>query len=250
MLSFPFSVRPILAPVNERGAAALRAARSRGVTLIEVLVVLALVTMLFAGIASGTGRLSGARMRAAASLVMNSVRVAITHANSRGRPVRLVFDLDEQRLILEETRGRMLRVKDSDEGAKAGAAAATELEREASEMATRFGQGPQIPKPRFSPVASYGRDEQGLGRSLGQGIRYMQVQTEHDPEPIVEGRAYLYFWPGGGTEQAAIQVGRAGDFDGLTVLVTALTGRSYIERGRIDMEDSLRDTYFEERDDD
>lgn len=223
---------------------------TRGVSLLEILIVLGLVTILFGAVASGVGRLSGSRMRAAAGLVMTSVRAAISRANSQGRPVRLVFDLDEQRLILEETRGRMLRVRDSDEGAKAGAAAATELEREAADLASSFSQGPRAAQPRFSPVESYGRDEEGSGRSLGPGIHYMQVQTEHDVEPVVEGRAYLYFWPGGGTEEAVIQVGRPGDFDGITVLVNALTGRARLERGRIDMDDPRRDTYFDEREDD
>ena len=85
------------------------------------------------------------------------------------------------------------------------------------------------------------------GRELGRDIRFVQVQTEHDAEPRVEGRAYLYFWPGGGTERASIQITRPGDLDGLTILVDALTGRARLRRGRIELEEARRDVDFQER---
>ena len=65
--------------------------------------------------------------------------------------------------------------------------------------------------------------------------------------PRVEGRAYLYFWPGGGTERASIQITRPGDLDGLTILVDALTGRARLRRGRIELEEARRDVDFQER---
>lgn len=221
----------------------------RGFSLVEVLVVIALMAGLTALVVSGTGMLSGTRMRAAATLVMGSVRMAITRANSIGRPVRIVFDIDAGRLFLEETRGRMLRVANHDEGAKAGAEAATELEQQAQEYAREIVEGPRAPAAQFTPVEEFGEDddEPGAGRALGSGIRFVQVQTEHDVEPRAEGRAYLYFWPGGGTEQASIQLTRGGDDEGLTVLVSALTGRAQLARGRVQLDDGRRDHYFEER---
>lgn len=212
----------------------------------------ALMAALTAVVVSGSGMLSGTRMRAAATLVMGSVRLAITRANASGRPVRLVFDLDDSRLVLEETRGRMLRVRDEEEGAKAGAEAATEAEQQAAEYARQIVDGPRAPRASFTPVESFGGDDDDdeVGRALGRGIRFSQVQVEHDLEPRLEGRAYLYFWPGGGTEQAAIQLARPGDDDGLTVLVSALTGRSRLVRGRVDLDEGRRDHYFDEREDD
>jgi general secretion pathway protein H len=224
------------------------AGRERGFTLIEILLVVGLMAILSAVIVSGSGMLTGTRMRSAGALVMSSVRFAMTRANSIGRPVRLVFDIEAGTLMLEETRGRMLRVADEKEGAKAGAQAATEAEQEAAEYAKEIVQGPRAPQAAFTPVPSFvDGDDPAAGRELGKDIRFVQVQTEHDTEPRVEGRAYLYFWPGGGTERAAIQITRPGDHDGLTILVNSLTGRAQMQRGRIELEEARHDTDFQER---
>jgi general secretion pathway protein H len=223
--------------------------RARGFSLVEVLLVVALMAIMSAIVIGGSGMLSGTRMRSAGALIMSSIRMAITRSNSIGRPVRIVFDLEAGRLMMEETRGRMLRVSTEKEGAKAGAEAATEAEQQAAEYARGIVQGPKAPLATFTPVAAFGADgeDAALGRELGTDIRFVQVQTEHDSEPRVEGRAYLYFWPGGGTERAAIQITRSGDVRGLTVLVNALTGRARLERGRVELEEARHDGDLQER---
>lgn len=215
----------------------------RGVTLIELLIAVALIAMLTAGVLSGTGVIGGARLRSAATLVLTGVRTGITHANTTGLPARLVFDLDEHWVMLEETSGRMLRRLNEDDVAddpSAGAAPQTDLEREAVAEATRILEGPHEPPPQFSPVAQFGLgDEPGKGRLLGQGVSFISVQTEHDPVPREEGRAYLYFWPGGGTERAVIRIMREGQEDGLSIVVSALTGKAQIVRGEVELDDPM-----------
>jgi general secretion pathway protein H len=217
--------------------------------LIEILLVVALIAGLTGMVMSGSGALGGMRQRAAASLILNSVRTALTRANSMGHPVRLVFDLQGGSIRLEETQDRMLRVRSAEEGAKGGAQAATEAEKAAAEYAREIVQGPRAPSAGFVPVPGFASDadDPGLGRPLGTGIRFLQVQTEHDIEPRTEGHAYLYFWPGGGTERASIQIARQGDDTGLTILVSALTGRAKLARGRIEMEEGRREIDFQER---
>lgn len=224
-------------------------ALQRAFTLVEVLLVIALMALLSGMIVSGTGVLSGSRLRSASTLVMVSVRAAVTQANTTGKPARLVFDFEHNTLSLQETRGKMLRVTSDEEGAKAGAEATTEIERSAIEFGKGFADGPRAPPATFSDVPSFASDEDSdaPGRALGKGIRFVQVQTEHDSEPRTDGQAYLYFWPGGGTEQAAIQLTREGDSDGITVMVNALTGRARLVRGRVELEEARKDSYFDER---
>jgi general secretion pathway protein H len=164
--------------------------------------------------------------------------------------VRLVFDLDQDRVILEEaSSGVMLREKEDEQNTGAGADPATEAERKAKSEAERIVDGPRAPRASFKPVKEFGfdTDDPAQGRELGAGIRFRQVQTEHDGQPRKEGRAYLYFFPGGGTERASIQLERDGDEQGLTVLVSPLTGRARIERGRIELPEPRSDGDYTER---
>jgi general secretion pathway protein H len=217
-------------------------------TLIEVLIVVVLVTLLSGTLIFGSGMLASTHQRAAAALIMGGVRLGLTRANATGRPVRMVFDLDERRIALEEATGSvMLRVQDDEHATGAGAEATTEAEREAQREAERILKGPRAPRAQFSPVKQFGfEDDDKPGRELGPGVRFRGVQTEHDSEPRIQGRAYLYFWPGGGTEAAAIQLQR-GESEGLTVTVSALTGRAKIERGFIELPPDRLERDYSER---
>lgn len=215
-------------------------------TLIEVLIVVALIALMLGAIVFGSGMLSSSRQRAAASLVVSAVRTAVTRANSSGNPVRIVFDFEKNRLLIEESTGTMLRKKADAKDPTAGAAAATESEARARKEAERILDGPTVAPPEFKPIGPLGEE----GKELGSGVVIRQVQTQHDEEPITEGRAYLYFWPGGETEHAAIQLQRKGeraDDDALTVLVSALTGRAKIQRGRIGLPEPRSDGEYSER---
>ncbi len=211
-----------------------RSSSRRGLTLVEVLIVVALVALVTAGVASGSGLFGATRMRSAAMLILSAIRVGMTHANTTGLPTRLVFDLEERTIWLEETQGRMLRRLGDDDGdPSAGAAAATEAERLATEEAQRVVDGPREPPPQFIVVDK----DVFPGRELGRDIQFKSVHTEHDPYARTEGRAYLYFWPGGGTEKAVIVLTRPGDEDGISVVVSSLTGRAEIMRGTVEYDE-------------
>jgi general secretion pathway protein H len=217
----------------------------RGLTLVETLIVISLIAIMAGGVIFGSGMLTSSRQRAAATLIASAVRMGITRANTTGRPVRLAFDIDNHRVLLEETSGVMLRQKEA-KNTGGGAEAATEVEKEAKAEAERILEGPRAPRPEFAPVKQFGfdGDDPGQGRGLGAGVKFKQVQTDHDEDPRTSGRAYLYFWPGGGTERAVVQVVREGDKEGLSVVVSPLTGRAKIERGAVAIEGSRNDDEF------
>jgi general secretion pathway protein H len=217
-------------------------------TLVEVLIVIVIIALVSAVVLFGSGMFSSTRQRAAATLIVSGVRLGMTRANATGRPVRMVFDLDENRVRLEETSGKMLRDKSEAESG-AGAEPATEAEQRAKAEAERVVEGVNRSRAVFTPVAQFGSDgeDEAAGRELGTGIQFRQVQTEHDEEPKREGRVYLYFWPGGGTERASIQIKRQGEDHGLTVMVSRLTGRARIERGSVDLPEARSDGEFSER---
>lgn len=224
--------------------------RQRGITLIELLIVVTLAGMMVAAVMLGSGFLGSAKLRAAGGLVTNTVRVGVAHANTTGHPVRVVFDLDHHRIILEESADKMLREKSEDD-TTGGAEVATEAEKEAREYAKEILDGPRAPRARFKPIDVDGVEsiDGEPGRSL-QGIKFRQVQTAHDTAPVTTGRAYLYIWPGGDTERAAIQIYQGADDIGLTVTVHALTGRAKIHKGQIELEEPRADDEFGEREED
>ncbi len=212
-----------------------RRARRRGLTLIEVVIAIALIGLLTGSLLFGKNMLVGSRMKASATLIVSAVRFGLTRANSTGRPVRLVIDLDQKLLSLEEAGGsQMLREKGKD--LSGGAAPASSAEARARAESERIVEGPRVARPTFSKLSGVTGtvEELAAGRPLGDGVEVVLVRTEHDEEPVREGRAYVYFWPGGTTERAVIQLKKAGDRDtALTVVLSPLTGRAKIEKGAV-----------------
>lgn len=226
-------------PLHERCARGarrgLRGARRRGVTLVEILIVLAVVALVTGGVMAGTGQLAGARLKQSSTLIAGAVRVGYVRATATSKSVRLVFDLGTSEIWLEEADRPML-VTSNDRTATGGAEAATEAEREAIEEGDRIVKGPRIPKPEFHAVEETSLSVGGTKgkRKLPSGVRVRSVHTSHDAEPRTEGRAYLYFWPGGTTERAVVALDLQGARDtsqALSLVVAPLTGKVTVRSG-------------------
>jgi general secretion pathway protein H len=236
-----------------RKGQARRASRTgrRGVTLLEVLVAIGLVALLSGSLLFGRNMLAGSRLKATATSIVSSVRYGIARANATGKPTRLVLDFDEKKLSLEEASSSvMLREKGRDPSA--GATPATSAEARARLESERILEGPRPARPSFSKLRDVGGAAETLaaGRPLGDGVELVLVQTEHDEEPVTDGRGYVYFWPGGVTERAVIQLKKKGDRDAaLSVVLSSLTGRARVEKGAIDFpQPRFGDEEFSERD--
>lgn len=210
--------------------------RQRGLTLIEVVIAIALVALLTGSLLFGRGMLAGSRMKAAATLIVSGVRYGLTRSNATGRPARLVLDFDKKQISIEEASSSlMLREKGKDPSG--GATPASSAEAKARAEAERIVEGPRAARPTFSKLSGVSGpiDELSAGRPLGDGVELVQVRTEHDEDYVREGRAYIYFWPGGTTERAVVQLKKTGDKEtALTVVLSPLTGRAKIEKGAVD----------------
>lgn len=215
-------------------------ASQRGITLIEVLISLAIIGLV-AGIGIlGVGAQKSARMRGGAVMLAGAIRTAYSHASGVSKPLRLVFDIKGNQVVLEESSATLTIVKNDRTG---GAAGTTDLERAAIEETESILQGPRVPRPSFTPTKAFGfsPDSGQSGKVLPSGTRFVQVETGHDEEAVTEERAYLYFWPGGQTERAAIQLTTAApdeepnENNSMTVLVSPLTGKTEIKKGLLKM---------------
>ena len=226
----------------------------RGLTLIEIMVVMAIIAVVSGVAIAGSMQLPSARLRRSATMLASAIKVTYTRATATSRDLRLVMDLDQQKIWLEQSDVPML-VQSASKTATAGADAVTRAEQEALFEGDKILKGPPVPKPRFNPIDAYGfGDVQGGkgGKPLQSGIKFRAVQTTHDETPRTSGRAYLYFWPGGRTERASIQL-RIGDSEEsgriLSLLVSPLTGKVTVKGGPKELEVPTDDDHASDRKD-
>jgi general secretion pathway protein H len=213
----------------------------RGLTLIEILIVMALMAIFTAAAVAGSAQLPSSRLRRSATMIASAVKVAYTRATATSRSLRLVLDLDEQKIWLEEGDTPML-VRSKDTSATGGADPITQAEQAALTEGAQIVKGPPVPRPHFHSIDAYGFGvlESGKGgKPLQRDITFRSVQTTHDDTARTSGRAYLYFWPAGRTERAVIQLRvhqSAEESEQVTVLVAPITGKVAIKPGAVDLE--------------
>lgn len=207
-------------------------AHARGMTLVEILIALAIMCLMVGAVAFGTGQTSSAKLRASATMISGAVRVAYARTSATSKPVRLAFDFTEKTITLEESEAPML-VQSKDTTGTGGAAGATDQERVSAAEADGLVPGMRAPRVEFKPVIEPGLGVKGP-KPLPRGISFYKVQSAHDDAPRTEGRAYLYFWPGGQTERSsiALRVGESTEEDSmLSLLVAPLTGKTRVVAG-------------------
>jgi general secretion pathway protein H len=235
--------------------ARIRRTAERALTLVEVLVVCALIAVLTVAVVAGTNQLPGARLKRSSTMIASATKVAYSRATATSRYLRIVLDFEQNAIWLEEADAPML-VQSKDLTGAGGADPATAAEKAALAESDRIVKGPPIPKPTFRPVEALGFGEQeGTikgAKKLQRGITIREVQTGHDENPVTKGRAYLYFWPGGLTERASIQLrigDKTEDSSTMTLIVSPLTGKVTIKGGPVALKPLAGDQSDSERED-
>lgn len=220
----------------------------------EVLIVLAIIGIMTGVIVVGSGQLASSRLRHSSTMIAGAIRVGFSRASATSKSIRLVMDFTENEIWLEEGDQPML-VQSKDTTSTGGAAAATEAEKLAIEEGSRIVKGPTAPRVSFREIDAMGLVASSPGKGhkpLERGIKFREVQTAHDDQPRKEGRAYLYFWPGGQTERASIQL-RIGDSteekNALTLLVAPLTAKTTVKDGAASLLKPADDKEASERED-
>jgi general secretion pathway protein H len=223
-------------------------------TLVEILVVMVLLALVVSAVVVGSGQIDGSRLKKTATNISGAVRVAYTRSTATSKNIRLVLDIEGSAMWLEEGDVPML-VQTKDRTGTGGADPVTEQEKLAVSEGDRIIKGPRAPRPFFKAIDDLGVTpaEGGKGpRKLDRNIHFREVQTAHDDAPLTKGRAYLYFWPGGLTERASIQI-RIGesneDSSTLSLLVAPLTGKVTVKSGPVPVPQPADDKEASERED-
>ena len=237
--------------------------RRRGMTLIEILIVMAIIALVVSAVVVGSGRTGSAKLRHSSTMVVGAVRVAFSRSSSTSKSIRLVLDFKANEIWLEEGDQPML-VQSKDKSGTGGARAATESEKNALEETSRIVKGPTPPRTSFTEIDPMGlvASEPGKGhKPLEDGNKILYVQTQHDDVVRTEGRAYIYFWPGGQTERAVITM-TIGDSksekepnkekdeaNAVTLVISPLTGKVTIKDGVVPLGNPETDKDLSDRED-
>jgi len=191
----------------------------RGYTLIELMIVIAIVAIIAAASLPAFDSVTGANARAAAGELAASSRYLFDTATLRHQACRIAMDLETRSWWAECAQDRPPPGSD-------GAAADEE-----PGLADRFPDERDADRRRLLARAKFGQfsDRLARKRSLPGSVRFSEVWTEHQREPFDKGMAYVYFFPQGRTEEARVPV-RDGDTVYSAVL-QPFTGRARVVTG-------------------
>lgn len=220
--------------------------RPTGFTLLEMIIVIAMIALLMGGAVMAIGAVTGSKAKAAATELAGTIRLLYDSAALTGRTCRLVFELPAAKdddspvkyhaecakagLTARKDREEELReLRDTDRARK------REEEKKRVEADARFrslgsGDGPSVQelmareKLRVEDDARFDvySNEEIAERALPDAVR-ITVWTRHQRDPVKTGTAYMYFFPQGFTERSQLTVRQGSNI--WTLTVASLTGK-------------------------
>jgi hypothetical protein len=162
-----------------------------------------------------------ARLRTSAVRLASTFRFAYVHALTTGRTTRVSFPMGGGDLYVEDTDDA--HTLDVHDPLRSGGAAV-----EVDATAIRNARLVTDARPRGTRAAFTRLPERQFhARSLESQIAFVKLYSQHDEEPREEGTGHVYFFSGGQTERAVVQLRNSrGEF--FSVTLNPLTGRSEV----------------------
>ena len=195
--------------------------RRRGMTLIEVLIGLMIISIVLGGVAVSVGSVFSSRLSQTTGKLMATIRYAFDRAVMTGKPYQLVVDVDEGAFWLEEMEKEKsceMRLQEI-EGLEAGKAGLAEAETSAETLAKGTKKEDMIVRTTKLP----------------DGVKIVAVMAQHHQEPVTEGQARILFFPEGISEKAFIWLAREDTVH--TVEIRAIQGRGVLHREELSAKD-------------
>lgn len=197
-----------------------------GFTLIEILIVIALIGVLISISVPTLQSLGTSKLRADMVHVQGILREAFVLASLSGQNHRVVFDLNNQQYWVEVgaeqalVQQRQQKAKEKPKGGILGFLNGPEdvQRQEKDELSLVYDE--------FKPVSG----RLGEKRKLSKGVEFFAVWTEHLKEKAKEGEVPIYFFSDGYAEKAYVTLGESNQSGQIRVLVLEpLTGETHME---------------------
>jgi general secretion pathway protein H len=250
-----------------------RLRRQAGMTLIEIMIVIAVLGMMVGMLVVGFGAGRQAQVGRATNQIANTVRYGFDKARVNGQYYRMVINLDEGTFALQNAEeamylpatdrdGKIIEIDKSklEDQAQRDMRAEQSFNRSVQSAAYRDqpeaggggdgGSGGEEldvykPQPRKVPRArpplfAAFEDENSLSDlakpfTIPEGSKITYVRTADDLQPITKGEASIYFFPRGRTQKAHIQLESLDGTTQYTIKVEPLTGRVTVVDGAEDL---------------
>lgn len=229
--------RPLLSErAHKREALRLSGDRSgrRGFTLIELIVVIAIGSILAGSMTIAIANIRKADLKSATGMMAGAMRYMYNLAVINNRPYRLVIDMDEsvfwgEELETDDPCARFLPEGDPVAEASDREKEAEEKGKEADDLGP-VGLDPRRRAQSTSVRYQTAKDNLLSRRQLPRGILVTGVMTSNHEGPREGGRVAIHFFPGGYAEQAYVWLGEEGDPDedveaSITLALDSLMGR-------------------------
>lgn len=201
-------------------------------TLIEIGVALAVAGLMLAVAVPALSAVTRAQLRQKTGQLSGAVRALYGAAAIAGHTCRLVLDLDENAYWSECAKSDV-RLSREGERSQNGARVATREEELAAEAQQREGMSEEDRERAALAQKSAFAVSQDIPRTeLGGSVRFTDVWVQHQQERYSSGKAFLYFWRSGLTEEASIHLAQGDDV--FSLIVSPLTGKVKIAGDRID----------------
>jgi len=207
--------------------------------LIEVILVVAIIAVIVTGATFGLGAVTRTRLRSASFRVMSAARYAYNRAITQGTTTRLHFDFEKNTMAVEESQTPVTLATGDDLDGETGDAV------DPWDLARRRLEKPldkPVPRSPFRPITnSDGKEiKRYTAQPVGDGISVHGLITPHEIDTRTEGEGSVYFFPGGVTEQAVIQLSDSSDTV-YSIEIHPLTGNARIHNFAFEPLDEIDD---------
>lgn len=222
--------------------------RERGLTLIEILVVLAIVGLAYLLAVGPIKRIRKSELRDDAARLAAAMRYAFDRAATTGAHHRVRLNLDDAEYVVERCEGK---VKLSRGAERLEVTQAAELERiraEAQKFATDATGAFALPAEPAEKVGTIGCTPVKIDKNKKRtsfrlhkerGIKVKRVFVGHLDEEATEGEVTINMFPFGTAERAVVEIGN--DEDTFSIVLNPITGRVTLRGGAYDRpEDFVR----------